>query len=408
MSRRRTPVGAHLRTVALVGAALLVTGYLALNAARGFASRAPANPLCALMPDLSGSTSDYRHNRTWLLGQVQELVRAHSAATSGAPLSVVIYDDEARALGRFDNPEPAALAQALEAAMRPGRWTNPLAGFRAVASLDLRCVLHVTDGSLDIPEPAARDPAGYAAAIVAIAEELGRRGVPVVTLALNDTTGGLWQQVATRTGGIYLLNPDAAALANALTIAIPAPTPTPKPTRSPTPSPTPTPAPTPVPTAGLTPKASPSPTPPPSGSSTHGTSPLWLAALPGAALGLLVLGAAAIRARGRRLAGRLTWSGPDGDADVDLSAYRGSVTVGTRGRVKVEGPGVQPRHACLSAVEDGGQRLSTVVRSIDGPISVTRGAEVLRVIFELPLEDGDVLILGKTKVRFQLLMPAYV
>lgn len=373
----------------------------------------PAVRGCAVLADVSGSTSDYPATRAWFASRLEALLAAYGDLRPLAEATVIAYGNEPRVVHSEDThharrTKPADIVDAVIASMATGEWTDPLAAFRLVSSLDgLNCVVNLTDGTLDVP-PAVSDPAAYTDELLAVAEDIGNRDIPVFTLALVNVSGDLWGGVAQRTGGLYVIDADVTTLLDLLSDFIPKPAPSPTPTPTATPFPAPSPTPTPDPSGIPTPRPSPSPTPPTPEPASGGMSPLWLASLPALALGLLVAGAAATRMRGHHLRGRLTWPGADSDVSVDLSRYRASATLGTKGNVKVEGPGVRPRHARLLAVEDEGKRLSMVVRPVDGPVSVARGGEALRVIFELSLEDGDVLILGETDVRYQLLMPAYV
>jgi hypothetical protein len=240
---------------------------------------------CALLTDVSGSTVDVAERRAWLLDEARALVRILRSVAPSVGLTVIAYDEEARVVAALDGTGPGdtgiqdAVA-AVEAAMRPRHWTNPAAAFEEAATIDdIVCTVHLTDGTLDLPPAVVESgAANYSASLLAQADEFGRRNVPIITIALSDSTGDLWRQVADRTGGAYLVSPDEATLARTLESLLPAAPP----------SPTPAPSPTPQPPASLTP--SPSATGPGAGAPDSpgggfaGTPVLWVAAAPAIAV----------------------------------------------------------------------------------------------------------------------------
>jgi len=234
---------------------------------------------CAVLTDVSGSTADYPGTQSWFLSQLQEILATYESVAPATDLVVIAYDEEARDV--YSAPDTgnsknitSDVVQAVISSMGSKKWTNPLPAFHDAAQIEgLACLVHLTDGSLDLP-PDVTVPQ-YVAELLSLADDLGRRGVPVLTVAMTDAAGDVWREVAARTGGVYLLDPDAKTLRKAVAAVIPTPTPTPTPTPSPTAVPSPSPS------------ATASPPPPamstPSGGITNSPH-IWMAG----SLGLLV------------------------------------------------------------------------------------------------------------------------
>lgn len=396
---------AILRTILVV--LVLVTANLPLSVAAFRAN-------CGLFVDGSGSGADDPVVREWLLSMTESLTDVYASVAPDRSLTLGIFDEEVRILGTTATGPSDGIDDVrgtIDSGLWARRWTNPLAVLAAPpAVVDVDCLILITDGSVDPPPDLVLDPAAYTAKALAAADSLGDQGVRVVIVALSGERADLWHGVAERTDGVYVVNPDATTLHEAVAALIAADEPPLSATpASATPVPTPGWTPGPTPTTGATPTPSTAPssssTPLPDGPSSSGISfPVWLVALPTTMLGIVVTTVVHQRARRHRLAGQLVVMSENVDAVVDLSDYRGSVTIGSDGRVRLEGPGVRARHARLLAARDEDGLLSTVVRPLDGRVFVRRGDELIRVILDLPLADGDVLILGDTSLEFRILV----
>lgn len=200
---------------------------------------------CAVLTDVSGSTADFPGTQSWFLSQLQEILATYESVAPAMDLVVIAYDEEARVV--YSAPDTgnskiitSDVVKAVISSMGSKEWTNPLPAFHDAAQIEgLACLVHLTDGSLDLP-PNVTVPQ-YVAELLSLADDLGRRGVPVLTVAMTDAAGAVWREVAARTGGAYLLNPDAKTLRKAVAAMIPKSTPTATPMPSPTATPSPSP-----------------------------------------------------------------------------------------------------------------------------------------------------------------------
>jgi hypothetical protein len=238
----------------------------------------PDGSPCAVILDVSGSTSHDAATRRWFTGQLASLVRVYQSLAPTAETIVIVYGEDAHAVHPASGATPEDVVEAVESSMGSAEWTNPLVAFADIVRVSpLRCVLHVTDGTLDLPPDEAQDRPSYIAELLAVADDLGRRGVPVVTVAMVDTVGDVWREVATRSGGAYILDPDRETLERVLAAILPTPTPTP--------APTPTAIPTPPPTATASPPASSADT---SRGGLAGSPLIWMVGVPGLVVSLTV------------------------------------------------------------------------------------------------------------------------
>jgi hypothetical protein len=242
------------------------------------------NQKCAILTDVSGSTADYPETRRWFISHLEELLTAYEPLGPLLDIAVIAYGEEARLV--YSGPGPsnpgivtADLVAAVIASMRGKEWTNPMSAFQEATKLEsMACIVHLTDGSLDLPPTISGDKAAYVAILLSLADDLGRKGVPVLTVAMSDASGDLWGEVARRTGGAYLVDPDQEMLRRTLAAFLPAPSPSA--TATPTLAPTPTSrrVQTPVPTVTAAP-------PPSAGSRSNGgftgCSLIWMVGVPG-------------------------------------------------------------------------------------------------------------------------------
>lgn len=116
----------------------------------------------------------------------------------------------------------------------------------------------------------------------------------------------------------------------------------------------------------------------------------------------LVLRSALLRPR---LLGWVAFRSGEQETKVDLSVIRGRATVGSLGKIRVQGPRVKPRHAEIFAERNEGGEVSVSVRSLEGAVSVVRRKAKLPVVFSQPLQDGDIILLGTMPMSYSLLVP---
>lgn len=258
------------------------------------APNCPSSPVdleqvCTLLIDGSGSGADQIENRKWLLNRVGIVSAIYRSPDHDFGLVIAVYDEQVRTLRiTWDNPEldVAQIRVYVDESLQSNRWTDPLPAFRQMAVDSSACIVHVTDGSLDFPPGPAQDPAAHIVRILAAVNALEDRGIAVLTIALADDNDHLWREVAERTGGTYLVDPDDITVRKEImdmlsrlspTAVPPSPAPTPRATKT-TDPPTPT----------VTPSANPNAAPgrPPA------TSSRWL--LVGISLGAATASLAAI------------------------------------------------------------------------------------------------------------------
>lgn len=87
--------------------------------------------------------------------------------------------------------------------------------------------------------------------------------------------------------------------------------------------------------------------------------------------------------------------------EVDLSLYRGRVVVGSAGDIRIDGDGVQPKHAVIALDKNGGGERVQVLRPIQGPVAVERKGRRMGVVDTWTLADGDVILLGSWRLTYR-------
>jgi hypothetical protein len=105
--------------------------------------------------------------------------------------------------------------------------------------------------------------------------------------------------------------------------------------------------------------------------------------------------------RGPALHGHLVVADGQHFTKIDLGAYRGTTTIGTRGRLCITGTGVLPQHAELLAEPDGKGAVDVIVRPKQGSVSLSRGKNIVHVAIGTPLRDNDLVILGDTRIQYR-------
>jgi hypothetical protein len=228
----RPPVARPLLRL-LLTAALLVVVLSAVTASFHLSpAAAHANP-CDKLFDFSGSVTDYPLTRQWLASTLQALLESERSRDATGAASFVAYGNTARFLTVPPEPDPQGIVNAVFAAMGASEGTNPLAGFELLLGSSSSCLLHITDGTLDLPSGLQGDEAGYRERLLTLAEEFGRQGRRIVTIAQSDASGDIWGEFTRRSGGVYLVLPDARAVSDALASLLQQGTPAPASTAAP-------------------------------------------------------------------------------------------------------------------------------------------------------------------------------
>jgi hypothetical protein len=267
-----------------LAAALLVVGLCAVTASFHLSPAAAQSNPCDKLFDFSGSVTDYPLTRQWLASTLQAVLESERSLDATGAASLAAYGNTARFLAVPDESDPQAVLDAVLASMGTAEGTNPLAGFDLLlGSSSSTCIVHVTDGTLDLPSGLQGDEAGYMERLLTLADEFGRQGRRVVTVAQSDASGDIWRGFTRRSGGVYLILPDARAVSDALASLLQQGTPDP--------------VSTPAPALDAAPPAANAPSPEPETPGV-GWTRWWPLALP-AALLMVCLSLAALRLRRR-------------------------------------------------------------------------------------------------------------
>jgi hypothetical protein len=96
------------------------------------------------------------------------------------------------------------------------------------------------------------------------------------------------------------------------------------------------------------------------------------------------------------------WLSSPAAPPVDLSLFVGRVTLGSGGEVRLEGDGIERRHAEIRAARVDDDDV-LILRPLKGPVAVWRRAHRLPVVFELVLHDRDTIELGGLNLSFRLI-----
>lgn len=226
----------------------VVLVFLMVRAGANASDGRSASEVCAVFADGSGSTADSAQTRAWLLAQLSNVVAVNASADADRSLVVAVFDEEVRVLGSTkispaDGGSPIKdLSAAVDSALRPSRWTNPVPALDLAGGLpDLACVILVSDGSLDAPPWIGGED--FTATLDASVLRLAARGIPVIVIALHDDASEIWRGVAQKTGGAYLLDPSADVLRSAIATIKTTPTPATSTPTTPSSSPSPSPLP---------------------------------------------------------------------------------------------------------------------------------------------------------------------
>jgi hypothetical protein len=84
---------------------------------------------------------------------------------------------------------------------------------------------------------------------------------------------------------------------------------------------------------------------------------------------------------------------------IDLSTLRSAV-IGSAGTIRLAGEGVMPRHAEI-AVQESPEVVASMLRPLDGPVSVERRGRRHPVGTAWRLADGDVIIVGPHRLTYR-------
>ena len=188
---------------------------------------------CDKLLDFSGSVTDDGPTRSWSMSTLTTVLQAEKNSGANGAGDFAAYSDGAQLLDVPASAEPAVIAGAVGASMGTNQWTDPLAGFNlALRAFTSPCLVHITDGTLDLPPEQQGTESDYREKLLGLADQFGRQGRRVVTIAGSDVSGELWREFARRSGGLYLVLPDAATLSAAVesmfepVTATPSPAPT--------------------------------------------------------------------------------------------------------------------------------------------------------------------------------------
>jgi hypothetical protein len=212
----------HSPITTIISAALLL-GWCLTHLNPGYARAQQTN--CIKLLDFSGSVTDDALTRDWLEATLVADLEAESSHGSPVYGSFIVYGDNVRHLTAPSATSPAEATQVLMAAMGTREWGDPLAGLRAANTVPHpRCIVHITDGSIDFSPALGVSGEQYYAGLLALANQMGMAGTRVITIALTDSAAEVWGEVAVRTAGAYLVNPDTSAIAAAVAEPTPIPT----------------------------------------------------------------------------------------------------------------------------------------------------------------------------------------
>ena len=86
--------------------------------------------------------------------------------------------------------------------------------------------------------------------------------------------------------------------------------------------------------------------------------------------------------------------------EVELWRHR-KVTIGTTGAIQLSGDGILPRHAQITAEQDGLETSAAMLRPLEGPVSVERYGRRALIVTDWQLADGDVIIVGGRRLKYR-------
>jgi hypothetical protein len=84
---------------------------------------------------------------------------------------------------------------------------------------------------------------------------------------------------------------------------------------------------------------------------------------------------------------------------IDLSTLRLAV-IGSAGTIRLAGEGVMPRHAEIT-VQESLEVAVSMLRPLDGPVSVERRGRTHPVSPAWRLADGDVIVVGPHRLTYR-------
>lgn len=171
-----------------------------------------ASSPCTKLLDFSGSVTDDPAMRSWFASVLSSVLELEGS--SGAEMFVV-YGDQPRILDLRYPSAPSEVVAQVVSSMGSREWGDPLAALELTVGSSPSCLVHLTDGTLDLPPALQAGEAAYRERLLSIGDELGRAGKRVLTVAASDESGDLWREFAQRSGGAYLVLPDEGALSAA-------------------------------------------------------------------------------------------------------------------------------------------------------------------------------------------------
>lgn len=85
--------------------------------------------------------------------------------------------------------------------------------------------------------------------------------------------------------------------------------------------------------------------------------------------------------------------------EVDLSAFRRSVTIGSDGAIRLDG--IRSRHAVIAAHKDDGGNVVQTLHPLQGNVVVERGGQRFEVRDRWVLSDGDVIVVSVWRLTYR-------
>lgn len=86
--------------------------------------------------------------------------------------------------------------------------------------------------------------------------------------------------------------------------------------------------------------------------------------------------------------------------EVELWRHR-RATIGTAGNIQLSGDGIMPRHAEITAAQDGLETSAAVLRPLEGRVLVERYGRRALIVTHWQLADGDVIIIGCRRLKYR-------
>jgi hypothetical protein len=120
--------------------------------------------------------------------------------------------------------------------------------------------------------------------------------------------------------------------------------------------------------------------------------------LAGLLAGLLVVFGMRSLIRRQWLAGSIVVERENRHDDIDLSRFKGRAVLGSAGDIRLDGDGIQPKHAVIALEKSGAGERVQVLRGIQGPVAVERRGCRMGVVDTWTLADGDVILLGSWRL----------